>query len=68
MKVKYKIVTGIAANFLEDSVQELLDQGWIPHGGASVCVTDNGRGDDLWCHQQAMIHYGEGQPICQMTE
>ena len=52
--MKYKIVIETRADLLEKAVQEWIDKGWMPLGGASVCVTDNGRGGDSWLHQQAM--------------
>jgi hypothetical protein len=55
VKMQYKIVIKIRADLLEKAVQELIDEGWIPFGGASVCVTNYGRGGDSWLHQQAMV-------------
>ena len=52
--MKYKLVIEERADLLEKSVQDLIDEGWAPLGGASVCVTNNGRGCDSYLHQQAM--------------
>ena len=52
--MQYKVVIEERADLLEKSVQDLIDKGWMPLGGASVCVTDNGRGGDSWMHQQAL--------------
>ena len=52
--MQYKVVFEDRADLLENAVQRWIDLGWLPIGGASVCVTDNGRGGDSWFHQQAM--------------
>ena len=51
---QYKIVIEERADLLEKAVQQCMNEGWLPLGGASVCVTSDGRGGDSWLHQQAM--------------
>ena len=51
---QYKIVIEERSDLLEKAVQQCMNEGWLPLGGASVCVTSDGRGGDSWLHQQAM--------------
>ena len=53
-EAQYKIVIEERVDLLEKSVQQCMKEGWLPLGGASVCVTSDGRGGDSWLHQQAM--------------
>ena len=36
--MKYKVVTGQYSSELNDLVNALIDDGWVPHGGVSVCT------------------------------
>jgi len=36
--MKYKVVTGQYSSELNNLVNALIDDGWVPHGGVSVCT------------------------------
>jgi len=39
--MEYKIVAGVAHNHLEDDVNKLIKEGWVPLGGISTNGTGN---------------------------
>lgn len=58
----YKIVHKATAASLEDSVQNFVDQGWVPLGGVSCSPTTLHEGTTVWA--QALVREVEsrGQP------
>jgi hypothetical protein len=51
--MQYFVVEAQSAKSLQEQVQNLLDQGWEPHGGMSVATYAAG----TWWYFQALIRH-----------
>lgn len=45
--MKYKLATGKYTSELEKSVNKLIEEGWIPQGGVSVCEINTEDGNEV---------------------
>lgn len=47
----YQIVMGETPTILENKVNQLVEEGWIPSGGMSIQITDHSRHIDVKYYQ-----------------